>query len=221
MNVARGTWRFLPVVIAVAVAASVLMAACGDDGQDSNEDSSRTDAAATLHDGMRKLWEDHVTWTRLFIVSAVDDLPDAGPTTDRLLKNQDDIGDSIKPYYGDAAGAQLTSLLREHIVTAADILAAAKADDSAQLDEAKARWYTNADDIATFLSQANPESWPLAEMKSMMREHLDLTLEEAVARLQGDFASDIAAYDAIHLQILHMADMLSEGIINQFPDQFR
>jgi hypothetical protein len=55
----------------------------------------------------------------------------------------------------------------------------------------------------------------------MMREHLDLTLQEASARLNGDWAADIAAYDQIHLQALHMADMLSDGIVSHFPKSFK
>ena len=109
-------------------------------------------------------------------------------------------------------------LLREHITTAAAVLAAAR--DGAGFDEAEARWYDNADRIATFLAEANPRHWPRSEMRQMMREHLDLTLEEAAARLAGDVDGDIAAFDRIHTQILHMADMLSEGIIKQFPDHF-
>ena len=176
---------------------------------------------AALRDAMRKLWEDHITWTRLFIVSAVADLPDKGATTDRLLQNQVDIGNAIKPYYGDAAGEKLTALLKTHITTAAELVAAAKANDTAKMTDANKRWYTNADEIAAFLSGANPKSWPAAEMKQMMREHLDLTTAEAVAHLKGNWADDVAAYDKIHSQILQMADMLSAGIINQYPAKFK
>ena len=168
---------------------------------------------------MRQLWEDHITWTRLFIVSAAADLPDLGPTTDRLLRNQQDIGDAIKPFYGEAAGQRLTALLRDHILIAGDILGAAKSGNSSGVDAASARWYANADSIAGFLSEANPRNWPLDEMRAMMRSHLDLTLAEAVARLHGDFTGDIALYDQVHGQILHMADMLSAGIISQFPQR--
>lgn len=168
---------------------------------------------------MRKLWEDHITWTRLFIVSDAAALADLGPTTDRLLRNQQDIGDAIKPFYGEAAGQRLTALLREHILIAADILGAAKTGNSSGVDAASARWYANADEIAAFLSSANPRNWPLEEMRTMMRSHLDLTLGEAVARLNGDFTNDIAFYEQVHDQILHMADMLSAGIINQFPQR--
>jgi len=175
---------------------------------------------AAFHDAMRKLWEDHITWTRIFIISAAADLPDKATATDRLLQNQVDIGNAIKPYYGDAAGDKLTALLKEHITTAAEVVAAAKANDSAKLADANKRWFANADQIADFLSGANPRNWPQAEMRSMMHDHLDLTTKEAVARLHSDWAGDVAAYDAVHQQILHMADGLSAGIINQFPKKF-
>ena len=130
------------------------------------------------------------------------------------------FGNAIKPYYGDAAGDKLTALLKEHITTAAEVVAAAKANDSAKLADANKRWFANADQIADFLSGANRKNWPQAEMRSMMHEHLNLTTNEAVARLHGDWAGDVAAYDAVHQQILHMADGLSMGIINQFPKKF-
>ncbi|HSL32070.1 MAG TPA: hypothetical protein VK871_00395 [Candidatus Limnocylindrales bacterium] len=186
------------------------------------------DAASKLerhafHDQMRKLWEDHIVWTRLFIVSAAtlpDDLPDLAPTTDRLLANQADIGDALRPFYGDAAGDAVTALLREHILGAARLLAAAKAGDQAEVEAASIAWYANADDIATALNGLNPRNWELGHMQAMMKAHLDRTLEEAVARLEGRYADDIAAYEQVHADILEMADMLSDGIIRQFPNRF-
>jgi hypothetical protein len=181
------------------------------------------DARQAFHDAMRQLWEDHIVWTRQFIVSAATepgDLPDIGPTTDRLLANQTDIGNAFKPYYGDEVGEAVTALLREHILTAADLIAAAKAGDTAAVEAASAAWYANADEIATALNGLNPKNWPLDVMKAHMKDHLDLTLAEAVARLQGRYDDDIAAYDEVHAQILEMADMLSDGIIAQFPATF-
>ena len=169
---------------------------------------------------VRKLWEDHVTWTRVYIIAALADLPEAEIAAQRLLQNQTDIGDAVKPFYGDAAGEQLTALLNDHILIAADLLAAAKAGDTAKFEDANKRWYENADEIAAFLSSANPDHWPLSEMQTMMKDHLDLTLEEATARLNEDWASDVVAYDKVHNEILHMADMISDGIIKQFPKDF-
>ncbi|HEY6013859.1 MAG TPA: hypothetical protein VIU37_07625 [Candidatus Limnocylindrales bacterium] len=180
-------------------------------------------ARAAFHDAMRKLWEDHIVWTRQYIVSAATEagnLPDIGPTTDRLLANQTDIGNALKPFYGDAAGNQVTALLRDHILTAAQLIAAAKAGDAAGVDAASAAWYANAHDIAVALNGLNPRQWSLADLDAMMKDHLDLTLQEAVARLQGRYADDIVAYDQVHDEILSMADMLSDGIIAQFPNRF-
>jgi hypothetical protein len=174
-----------------------------------------------FHDAMRKLWEDHITWTRVFIISAAADLPDKPAATERLLQNQVDIGNAIKPYYGDEAGNKLTSLLKEHITIAAEVVTAAKANDSAKLTDANKRWSANGDQIADFLSAANSKNWPQAEMRTMMRAHLDLTTKEAVARLKSDWAGDIKAYDEVHQQILHMADMLSEGIMKQHMEKFK
>ena len=172
-----------------------------------------------LRQAMRKLWEDHITWTRLVIVSTAANLPDLEPTTQRLLTNQADIGNAIKPFYGETAGDKLTELLKAHIVGAANILAAAKANDAARLDAAKKSWYANADDISAFLSGANPKNWALADMKSMMHQHLDLTLSEAVNQLKGKYKESVADYDKVHDEILQMADMLSDGIIRQFPSK--
>jgi len=185
-----------------------------------NTAHKRSRPAVRFRNQMRKLWEDHIVWTRQFIVSAVADLPDTDTAAGRLLANQDHIGDAIKPYYGEAAGEALSALLRDHILIAADILNAAKSGDSAGVEEANARWHDNADEIADFLSAANPRNWPRSEMREMMAEHLEWTLAEAVARLNADWPADVTAYDRIHHDILHMADMLSIGIIKQFPGRF-
>jgi hypothetical protein len=177
--------------------------------------------ALALHDGMRKLWEDHITWTRLAIISLEGGTPDTEATVGRLLQNQTDIGDAVKPFYGAAAGNALTALLREHILIAAEVIAAAKAGDQAKLADAQARWVANADQIAAFLNRANPRFWKLRVMKAEMHMHLKLTTDEAVAHLQGNYPADVAAYDAVHEHILHMADLLSNGLIQQFPHRFR
>jgi hypothetical protein len=169
---------------------------------------------------MGKYWEDHITWTRLYIIAALSDSPDLPETTQRLLQNQVDIGNAIRPFYGDAAADRLTALLREHILIAADVVASAKANDPAGLDANMQRWQANADEIGDFLGAANPRQWPPATMKSMMRQHLDLTTQEVVARLHHDWSGDIAAYDRVHLHILVLADVLTNGIEAQFPAAF-
>jgi hypothetical protein len=177
--------------------------------------------SVALHADMRKLWEDHVTWTRLAIISLETGTPDTTATVARLLRNQTDIGNAIKPYYGKAAGNELTRQLRAHILIAADVIAAAKSGDQTKLADAQERWDKNADQIATVLNSVNLRYWPLASMKAEMHTHLKLTTEEAVARLEANWNADVAAYDKVHRHILHMSDMLSDGIVKQFPSRFR
>ena len=172
-----------------------------------------------LHDTMRGLWVDHVTWTRLFIVSAAGGLADTKLTTDRLLRNQDDMGAAIATYYGSEAGHKLTALLKTHISTAGEVVMATKAADQVKLADAKRRWYANADDIAAFLAALNPTHWPLATMKSSMKAHLDRTADETTHHIQGNYAADIADFDQIVPHILSLADLMSDGIAAQFPQK--
>ena len=214
---------------AVTAAALIGLAAAGGATADSQHAlahatpaaAAGSATAARFHDGMRKLWEDHITWTRLAIVSFAAGLPDLQATEARLVQNQSDIAAAIRPYYGQAATRQLRDLLRQHILGAVAVLQAAKSGDSAALTKAHDAWYANGNQIADFLNKANPRNWPRGEMRAMMKTHLDQTLKEAVDRLNGRFAADIADYDAVHRHILEMADMLSDGIVAQFPARFR
>ena len=178
-----------------------------------------TPSALALHDGMRKLWTEHVVYTRNFIISALAGLDDTPKVTERLLRNQDDIGNAIKPVYGEEAGKKLTALLREHILIAADIVKAAKGSDNAGVAAGQKKWRANADDIAAFLAGANP-NWQKAELTQMLYKHLDLTTTEVVSRIKKDWGADVAAYDKGFEHMMMFADMLTNGVMKQHPDKF-
>jgi hypothetical protein len=178
-----------------------------------------SEAAFTLKQDMRKLWTDHVVWTRDYTIAALADQPDAQAAAARLMKNQEDIGKAVARFYGDAAGQQLTTLLKEHITIAVDLIKAAKASDKAGQQQADSRWQQNAVQIADFLSKANP-NWPRATLVDMMKMHLSTTTEVVVARLNKDWEADVKAYDAVYEHILKMSDALADGIVKQFPGKF-
>ncbi len=169
---------------------------------------------------MNKLWEDHITWTRNVILCLADGLPGTNQAVKRLMQNQEDIGNAMKPYYGNEAGNKLTELLKSHIAIAADVVTSAKKGNKPALDTASKKWNANADEIAAFLSTANP-NWPLPDMQMMMNDHLKLTTDEAVQRIKKDYDADIIAYDKVHDEILKMSAMLADGIIKQFPEKFK
>lgn len=178
-----------------------------------------TNSIINLKMAEQKLWIDHVGWTHSFIVSDLASLPDKDATLQRLLKNQDDIGASIKPYYGEEAGNKLSKLLREHIAIGGQVVDAAKSNNKADLDKHNKLWYKNADDIADFLSGAN-SNLSNSELKNMLHRHLDLVTAQVVARINKNWKVDIENYDIGENHMIKFADMISNGIVKQFPEKF-
>lgn len=203
--------------------------------------------ALAFNQAMRKLWSDHVVWTRLYIIEAVDRSPVSEALTKvasgvveqigtaiggavqlvsagdaaaiRLLKNQEEIGKAIVPFYGEDAGRKLTSILKQHILIAVELVSAAKAGDKATFEKKDKQWDDNAREIARFLAGANP-SWPEADVYDLLDQHLRLTKQEATARLKHDWATDVKTFDDIYTEAMVIADTLASGIQQQFPDRF-
>lgn len=208
----------------LSFAVSILFALTAVAGMDAYAEPMKSkmtisESSVELKLNMRKLWEDHITYTRNYIISSLADLGDTNDIAGRLLRNQDDIGDAIKPVYGDEAGKKLSALLRDHIVIATEVVKAAKMGTKEELSNASMKWTANADDIAAFLSSANP-NWSKSVMQDMLHKHLEFTTQEVVSRLNKNWAADIQAYDNGHVHMLMFADMLTNGIVKQFPAKF-
>lgn len=171
-----------------------------------------------LNNLIRKLWEDHVFWTRLVIMSIANNSPDTQIVSNRLLRNATDFGNAFLPFYGSVIAQQFTQLMHDHLTIAADLVMAAKRKDNDAVNSIEKKWYQNADAIAIFLSQINPY-WNIEEIRKMLYNHLALTKNEAVAILNNDYQQSIALFDEIENQALMMADIFTEGLINQFPDK--
>lgn len=174
---------------------------------------------AQLNQVLRNLWEQHVAWTRMTIISIVEGLADEKYVTARLLRNAPDMAAVFKKYYGERVAAKFNELLTDHLVIAAELVKAAKAGNQQAAANAEKRWYANADEIAEFLSSINP-NWSKEEWTKMLHEHLKLTKDEAVYQLTGQYQQSIDTYDKIEKQALEMADVLTKGIVQQFPKMF-
>lgn len=183
-------------------------------------DVTNRPAYTQLKDGMKKLWADHMQWTYSTVDAFFNNPNGLSGQLNRLLQNQKDIGAAIVPYYGQQAGDALAQLLTEHIQLAVPVLESAKNGNQPALEKALADWYKNADDIAHFLTAANPQNWPKDHMEHMMKVHIDQTTGYAVDLLKKDYTSAISKYDEAFSHMLEMADMLSEGIAKQFPNKF-
>jgi hypothetical protein len=219
------TWnsrgRAFAMVSVAAMVSALAVASLSAASTTSMHRTVTTQRALALHDGMRALWQAHGTWTERAIVDFVGGLPDTNLVVARLLQNQVDIGNAVKPYYGRKAGNRLTALLKDHINDAVNVLAAAKSGNTVQLAQAKAAFYANGNQVAAFLHSANPAHWSLHAMRQMMRIHLDQVIALAVDQLNGRYQSAIQEYNVYIGHILDMAEMLSNGIVQQFPARFR
>jgi hypothetical protein len=219
-----------PGVVAAVLAAVLVTSACGSDDDstssaspattDHGHDQAESSAADELRGDMRKLWADHMQWTYATVDAFFHNADSVQPTLNRLLANQGDIGAAIVPFYGEKAGDQLTELLMTHINEAVPVLEAAQSGDDAALQAALDDWYANAQDVADFLAAADPDNWPQSATRPALEMHIDQTTAYAVDLLQGDYAEAIQDYDAAFDHMLRLADTLTVGILDRFPDRF-
>ncbi|WP_232733149.1 hypothetical protein [Lysinibacillus xylanilyticus] len=163
----------------------------------------------------RILWMEHVNWTRMTIISIVFGLPDLPFVQERLLQNATDLGNCLRPFYGDQIADRYAELIKEHLLIAAQLVTAAAKGDTATADAKEKEWYRNADDIAVFLNQINTYL-SVEEVQKMFYTHLALTKKEAVTMIQKNYQEDIQVFDDIEAEALAMSDMIASAIVMQF-----
>lgn len=179
-----------------------------------------TQAEVDLRSNNRSLWEEHVAWTRMTIISLTFKLPDVDFVIARLLHNATDMGNMIRLLYGDAAADKYASLIKDHLLFAADLVKASLAGNAQAAMNAERKWYANADDIAVFLSSVN-KFLPKEKVREMFYRHLDLTKQEAVFMMNMNYQKDIQVYDEIEKQAREMADTISAAMVKLYPDMFK
>jgi hypothetical protein len=176
-------------------------------------------AEVDYRNDMRSLWEEHVAWTRMAIISLTFNLPDVDFVIKRLLKNATDMGNMIRRLYGDVAAQTYASLIQDHLLIAADLVKAAIAGNQQAVMAADKKWHQNADEIAVFLNSINRFLTKEA-VREMFYHHLDLTKQEAVAMINKDYQKDIDVYDEIEKQAREMADAISDAMVKGYPSMF-
>lgn len=208
----------LALIIGFAILNSTLMADARVNQQESNE--TEEDVVVRLKYDMQELWIEHAWWTRDLIVSRTDELADSKAVLDRLLENQVDIGNIIKPYYGEETGNKLTELLKEHILIGDQLIVATVKGDKTNAEKLNTEWQQSADKITAFLASVNP-NWSKKELSNMFHTHLKLTADEVNHRMKKDWAADIKTAELNELHLVHMGEYLTDGIVKQYPEKFK
>lgn len=163
----------------------------------------------------RQLWTEHVVWTRFFINSTVFDLPDQSVVTQRLLQNPTDFANELQPFYGKQTAMKFEQLLTDHLLIAAELVNAAIAGNAEEVEKQRELWFANAKEMAIFLAYINP-FWSECEWQNLLFEHLQMTENEAVAIINGEYEESVKLFDLIEAQALRMADVMTCSVIDQF-----
>ena len=166
---------------------------------------------------LRLLWEQQVTWLRAFMLSNIYDIPDLEHTKVRLFENPNHFASALMPYYGNQKALEFQKLLTGHIQIYVELINTVKA--KGQTNELETEWEINADEIAQFLSSLNPH-WLEVDWQRMLHKYIRLIKDEITYYLGKDYHNGVLMFDEIQRQALDLADMMTNGIIKQFPKQF-
>ncbi|MCJ7445004.1 MAG: hypothetical protein MUO26_10840 [Methanotrichaceae archaeon] len=188
-------------------------------GQVNQTDRVITPAEASLLLQLRTLWQEHIFWTRMAIMTIIQNSGDKDPVIARLLRNYEDMAETVQPYLGNESAKNYGDLIEEHLIIAAELVETAKDGNETALEDVNSRWFKNADEIASFENKTIPVL-TLEMREAMWHEHLNLTKNQTQQLLAKDFNASIDTFDRIEEQSNMMADSLAEGIIQQFPEKF-
>ena len=180
---------------------------------------------AELKMALRDLYVNHVFWVRtLVIATRLGEKAAVSEADEYGLKNAKAIGQSIAPIYGQAAGAKFATLFVGHYSAVKDYMNAAFKNNfkgNAALKKAAVDKLTkNANEIAAFLSSANP-NLPKATVYGLLVTHAQqhITTIDAVAK--KDWSAEADMWDPMVKHIYTLSDAAADAIVKQFPDKFQ
>lgn len=195
-----------------------LFQSCSSD--DDNNNPLQSLAYQELRVEMRQLWADHMEWTYSTVDAFFHDEAGLDAKLTRLLLNQEHIGTSMKPYFGETLGEELTVLLTEHITDAVPVLSAAEQGDDAALAAALDDWYENAQEVGDHFASMNPQFWGQTELRDIWKTHISQTVTYSVDLLLLDLDKAVLDYQEAYDHMMGLSDILAKGIAEKFPEKF-
>jgi len=171
---------------------------------------------AELRLALRDLWVGHIFWVRnVVLTTKYGDKEAAKAAEEQVVQNAKDIANAIAPYYGKEASDKLFTLLAGHYGAVKDYMNGAFAGNQDGKKAASEKISKNAEEIATFLSSANP-NWPKQTLLSALAAHGAHHMAQIDAIHGKDFAGEAKVWGAMKTHIYTIADVLANGIAKQF-----
>jgi hypothetical protein len=210
MNVRKPVRRLLLVVLGIAALA----------GFDLAQTPTITQSESQLRLALRDAWDVHARWTRSYVVSSLAGLPDSARAKARLLEGANDVADAMKPYFFGTTMPALANVLKHNVLLTGRAVAAAQGGDSVAITTARSNWSAGTDSLVQFLARTNP-NWPESKLGAPLQRYQDQTWRQILALTRQDWMADVAACDQAHIEALAIADLLTAGLVKQFPDRFK
>lgn len=163
----------------------------------------------------RKLCEQHIMWTRSYMISCIEELDDLDAVRNRLLRNPSDFAYELAPFYGEITAHQFMILLREHLFITFDLLNSVRTNNIMVMNESKNKWYSNTENMAIFLASINPY-WEKEHWQVLFFEYLNMIEDTVALRFSKRHPRGVTMYDDLEEHALKMADYMWKGIIHQF-----
>jgi hypothetical protein len=178
---------------------------------------SKTDAT---REALRDLWIGHVFWVRNVVTAGISGDSAAQQAAEKeVVANAQKIAAAIEPYYGAAAKEKLFGLLAGHYGAIKGYLDASVAKDSSKQTEAMNKLTSNAGEIATFLSGANP-NLPKDTLEGLLLAHGGHHVTQIQQLQAKDFAGEAKTWAEMTQHMYVIADALGGAIAKQFPEKF-
>jgi len=163
----------------------------------------------------RELWQEHIIWTRSFIVSTVSGLNDLEFVTNRLLRNPTDFANVLKLYYGVENAKIFEKLFSEHLKLAASLINNLLKGNMEAAEHERRNWYKNADEILDFLNKLSPYM-SIKKFQTLFYHHLKAVEDSFHFRFTDHYGQEIINFDVMQSEAMKMADIMSNAILDQF-----
>jgi hypothetical protein len=181
-------------------------------------DSANPAKVAATKKSVENLWIGHINAVRKVVVAKIAG-QDIKAAEGEVVSNAHAIADAIAGFYGKPAGDKLFALLAAHYGAVKAYLDATVAKDTAGQSAATDKIMANVEDIATFLSGANPylPKAAVAEMFTVHGSHHISQIQELVAK---DPTAEAKTQAEMKAHMIAIADALVDAIARQFPEKF-
>lgn len=179
------------------------------------------DKATATKEALRDLWVEHVFWVRNVVVETfAGNSAAAAAAEQEVVANAKQIAGAIEPFYGKAASDKLFGLLAGHYGAVKQYLDATVAGSAAKQDAAWKNIGANAEEIAVFLSGANP-NLPIDTLRGLLLGHGGHHVQQIKQLHDKQYAAEAQTWAAMRQHMYVIADALAGAIAKQFPDKFK